>query len=212
VQQEFSLNEQQYGQMELGFGIAFAVGSLVFGWLIDRIGVYWLYPLVLAGWSTVGFLTGLSQGYAELLSLRILLGFFESAHFPCALKAVQILMAQRDRPLANSLLQSGSALGAILAPQAVKALLGDTAEGWRQPFLIIGAGGGAWVVFWLLSLRPSDLPVSRDKNVADPASYLRLVFSARFLALLNVVICISITWQFLPRLAAEVPVQGPRLR
>ena len=147
VQQEFSLNEEQYGQMELGFGFAFAAGSLFFGWLIDRIGVYWLYPFILAGWSTVGFLSGLSQSYEGLLTLRVLLGFFESGHFPCALKAVQILMTARDRPLANSILQSGSAMGAILAPQAIKFLLADSPQGWRQPFLIIGAGGGSWVFF-----------------------------------------------------------------
>ena len=58
IQAEFLLNNKQYGYLELGFGLAFAAGSLLFGWLVDRIGVYWLYPVVLVGWSAMGFLTG----------------------------------------------------------------------------------------------------------------------------------------------------------
>ena len=58
IQAEFHLNDEQYGYTELGFGMAFAVGSLLFGWLVDRMGVYWLYPVVLVGWSAMGFLTG----------------------------------------------------------------------------------------------------------------------------------------------------------
>src|SRR5947208_14371900 len=57
IQREFGLNDQQYGTTELGFGMAFAAGSLLFGWMVDRMGVYWLYPIVLVGWSTMGFLT-----------------------------------------------------------------------------------------------------------------------------------------------------------
>lgn len=83
IQKEFALNDKQYGYTELGFGMAFAAGSLLFGWLVDRVGVYWLYPLVLVGWSAMGFLTGLSHSYEELLGLRIMLGLFEAGHFPC---------------------------------------------------------------------------------------------------------------------------------
>src|SRR5262249_12013000 len=111
IQQEFNLNNKEYGNLEMGFGLAFAAGSFFFGYLVDRIGVYWLYPGVLLGWSLMGFLTGLSQSYTQLLVLRSLLGLFESGHFPCGLKTVQILLAPRDRAMGNSLLQSGTALG-----------------------------------------------------------------------------------------------------
>ena len=221
IQLEFSLSNEQYGNTELGFGLAFAAGSLLFGWLVDRVGVFWLYPVVLIGWSLMGFLTGLSRNYTELLWLRILLGLFEAGHFPCGLKVVQQLMAPRDRSLGNSLLQGGTALGAILAPQAIKLLTPvDEVGGWRRPFLVIGAAGTVWVIFWFLSIRPRDL---RDHHAAEEApatvepkptatstgwpGFWRIVWSRNFLALAILVICVNLNWHlwrvWLPKFLEE---------
>jgi MFS transporter, ACS family, hexuronate transporter len=202
IKREFQLNNKQYGDTELGFGLAFAAGSLVIGWLVDRVGVYWLYPVVLVGWSAMGFLTGLSHSFNELLLLRIGLGFFEAGHFPCGLKTIQLLLAPRDRALGNSLLQSGTAMGAIIAPQAIKYLLveGDPSS-WRRPFMVIGAGGMAWIVLWFLSIRPSDLRAAErsKERVAEQANggdegFWPLVFSRRYLALAIMVVCINLNW------------------
>jgi ACS family hexuronate transporter-like MFS transporter len=75
VTKEFGLSEEQYGNLELIFGWAFAAGSLVFGLLADRVRVYWLYPVVLAGWSVMGMGSGWTSSYTELLVCRMLLGF-----------------------------------------------------------------------------------------------------------------------------------------
>jgi ACS family hexuronate transporter-like MFS transporter len=212
IQREFSLNDKQYGYTELGFGMAFAAGSLLFGWLVDKIGVFWLYPVVLVGWSTMGFLTGLSHTYEELLILRIGLGLFEAGHFPCGLKTIQLLLAPRDRALGNSLLQSGTALGAVIAPQVIKLLLTDAPGGWRRPFLVIGAGGMAWIVLWFLSIRPRDLPVApkiaSKSDLAEGGTDLwAVVFSKRFLALAVMVVCINLNWHlfrvWLPKFLRE---------
>ena len=214
IQKEFALNDKQYGYTELGFGMAFAAGSLLFGWLVDRVGVYWLYPVVLVGWSAMGFLTGLSHTYEELLGLRILLGLFEAGHFPCGLKVIQLLLAPRDRALGNSLLQSGTALGAVLAPQVIKYLLTDAPGGWRKPFLVIGAGGMAWIVLWFCSIRPRDLRDagnSKERRAEQAAGgdegVWSLVFSRRYLALAIMVICINLNWHlfrvWLPKFLRE---------
>ncbi len=220
IQAEFHLNNLQYGNVELGFGLAFAAGSLLFGWMVDRMGVFWLYPVVLVGWSAMGFLTGLSRTYEELLILRILLGLFEAGHFPCGLKTIQLLMAPRDRALGNSLLQSGTALGAVLAPQAIKLLLTEGQGGWRWPFMIIGAGGTSWVVLWLVSIRPRDLrapsavnsPKSEEPEAGDARGFLTHVFSARFLALAIMVVCINLNWHlfrvWLPKFLREARGYG----
>ena len=221
IQAEFHLNDEQYGNLELGFGLAFAFGSLLFGVLVDRLGVYWLYPVALIGWSAMGFLTGLSRSYNELMALRILLGLFEAGQFPCGLKVVQTLLPARDRALGNSLLQSGTALGAVAAPQVIRLLVEEGTGGWRKPFLVIGAGGTAWVVLWFLSLRPKDLrdPIEMAETAADDAlagdgtgrprgpSYWHFLFSKRFLALAIMVICINLNWHlfrvWLPKFLRE---------
>jgi ACS family hexuronate transporter-like MFS transporter len=198
IQTAFGLNDKQYGYTELAFGLAFAAGSLIFGWAVDRMGVYWLYPIVLVGWSAMGFLTGLSRTFNELLVLRFLLGLFEAGHFPCGLKTIQLLMAPRDRALGCSLLQSGTAFGAIVTPQVLRYFLKNDPTNWRQPFLVIGAGGMAWIVLWFLSIRPRDLRVVPSKVVkpvsTEKSTFWQLVFSPQFLALAIMVICINMNW------------------
>jgi len=212
IQQAFSLDDEHYGYLELGFGLAFAVGSILFGWAVDRLGVYWLYPVALVGWSMTGFLTGLSRTFTELLALRTALGLFEAGHFPCGLKTVQTLLEPRDRAFGNSLLQSGTALGAILAPQVIRMLLTDDPNSWRIPFIVIGLGGCIWVGFWLFSVRPRDLHPSAAvaaPTAADKAgqSFLEVVLSPRFLALAIMVTCINLNWHlfrvWLPKFLRE---------
>src|SRR5438034_1049151 len=86
---EFKLSQEQYGNLELVFGWAFAAGSLAFGFVADRVSIRWLYPTVLLLWSATGFATGLVHSYTGLLTCRTLLGFFEAGHWPCALKTTQ---------------------------------------------------------------------------------------------------------------------------
>src|SRR3954462_6937945 len=80
ITEEFGLHQEQYGNLELGFGWAFAVGSIVFGLLADKISVRALYPVVLLLWSGAGFATALTSSYPGLLLCRVLLGFFEAGH------------------------------------------------------------------------------------------------------------------------------------
>ena len=70
INKQFELNKEQYGKLESYFGYAFAAGSTLFGIAADRWSVRWLYPLVLALWSTVGFATGLVKTYDDLLVCR----------------------------------------------------------------------------------------------------------------------------------------------
>src|SRR2546427_11598345 len=73
ITRQFQLNQEQYGNLELGFGWAFAAGSILFGVMADRFSVRLIYPVVLILWSATGFATGLVQSYDELLVCRTLL-------------------------------------------------------------------------------------------------------------------------------------------
>ncbi|HXG48166.1 MAG TPA: MFS transporter, partial [Methylomirabilota bacterium] len=145
---QFHLTQEQYGNLELVFGWAFAAGSLGFGFVVDRWPVRWVYPSALLLWSATGFATGLVRGYDGLLVCRALLGLFEGGHWPCAVKTTQFLLAPADRSMGNSLLQSGTSIGAILTPLIMQAMLTEELGSWRPAFQWIGALGLFWVAAW----------------------------------------------------------------
>lgn len=202
ITKEFDLSNEQYGNVEAVFGYAFAAGSLVFGWLADRVAVKWLYVVVLAMWSTAGFATGFVENYEQLLACRTLLGFFEAGHWPCALRTTRMLLDERERSLGNGMLQSGASLGAIVTPFVMLALM-DPYElsTWRIPFLVVGAGGLLWLVPWLAITRGHDLrPESLTRNssgLANGEPFWSLLLSRRMLVVYFVVACINTTWQIL---------------
>ena len=120
---EFGLDVAQYGQLESDFGIAFAIGAIIFGWMADRWNVALLYPLAVLGWSAAGFATGMVQGFFGLLLCRSLLGLAEAGNWPCSLRTTQHLLPPRQRSMGNSILQSGAAIGAIITPLLVRWLV-----------------------------------------------------------------------------------------
>jgi ACS family hexuronate transporter-like MFS transporter len=91
------------------------------------------------------------------MACRITLGLFEAGQWPCALVTSQRLLSAEDRPLGNSLLQSGAALGAIITPLIVQQLVSDQPGSWRLPFQTIGLMGMLWIIPWLAMVRESDL-------------------------------------------------------
>lgn len=206
ITNQFQLTQEQYGDLELVFGVAFAVGSLFFGSLADRVSVRWLYPSVLLAWSAVGFATGLTQGYRSLLVCRALLGFFESGHWPCALIVTQTILARSKRVMGNSILQSGASLGAVLTPLVIWIFLykspqgGDSpgVEAWRMPFFAIGSVGVLWVIGWLTVVRPGDLQVAVvDRKGGERAGWMLILQDRRFWALAMMLVAINTSWQLI---------------
>lgn len=203
----FSLTNEQYGDLEFGFGVAFAAGSIFFGMLADRYSVRWLYPTVLLLWSLVGVLTGFCNDFKSLLTCRILLGFFEAGHWPCALRTTRIIQQGSGRLMSNSLLQSGGAIGAIVTPLLIQFMVAGNSDPnvWRLPFLVIGSFGAVWLGLWLVSIGPHDLPAAglastTDDGAAQPglADWLQeCLTNVRFWALVPIVVALNITWQLI---------------
>ncbi len=195
---DFNLNKEQYGDLEMAFGLAFAAGSLAFGLLADVLNIRWLYPSVLMAWSLVGVLTGFTESFGELLLCRTALGFFEAGHWPCAVRTIQRLLSEKDRTLGNSVLQSGAAIGAIFTPLAVNAMVGDSTEPgvWRTPFIVVGLVGMVWIAGWFALIRTRDLAAKpSDPAIAEPVW--KIILGPQFAALLVIVIAMNTTWQLL---------------
>jgi ACS family hexuronate transporter-like MFS transporter len=219
ISREFALTQTQYGNVEAYFGYAFAAGSLVFGWLADRVSVRWLYAAVLVLWSIAGFATGFVKSYDGLLLCRILLGFFEAGHWPCGIRTTRTLLDPRQRSLGNGVLQSGASFGAIITPLIMQALMTPVLGTWRLPFFAVGAVGLLWIVPWLFLIKPADLarsagfsPSERASNDAVPepkaqTTFLAVLLSRRMLIVFFVIACINTTWQifraWLPKVLQE---------
>jgi ACS family hexuronate transporter-like MFS transporter len=199
VSREFNLSQEQYGNVEAVFGYAFAAGSLMFGWMADRFPIRWLYAVVLALWSVAGFITGFVENYDQLLLCRVLLGFFEAGHWPCAIRTTRLLLDERQRSMGNSLLQSGASVGAIITPLIMRLLMTDDPATWRVPFFVVGGVGLIWILPWLVMLKGHDLraPVSDARADSASGSFLEIVFSRRMLIVFSVIASINATWQIL---------------
>lgn len=216
ISRELRLDDSQYGTLEFGFGLAFALGGLATGMIVDRVNVRWLYPAVFAGWSLAGLAAAyavpigelltpvslrdtLSPGYVGLLACRVSLGFFEAGHWPCALVTSQRLLLPQDRPLGNSLLQSGAAIGAILTPLIVQAMVSDVPGSWRGPFQVIGILGMLWIVPWMAVVREEDVrrppPEGADAAAKRGKGRFATVWR-RFACLLITVVMINLCFQF----------------
>ena len=206
VKSELGLSNRQYGQIEGRFGLAFGCGGLLFGVLADVISVRWLYPTVMLVWSCAGVATGWAEGFAFLWISRVALGLFEAGHWPCALRTTQRVFTPRQRTLANSVLQSGAPLGAILTSALVLWLMTEAAGTWRPVFWYTGVLGVPWVVLWFLTARASDFhrPVSQtvDPSQGGEAQMvevplLETFLSRRYLLLVVVILCINTTWHYI---------------
>lgn len=203
ITNEFKLSKEQYGELELAFGWAFAAGSLLFGFIADRVSVRWLYPTVLFAWSLMGFLSAWTTDFSQLLICRTMLGLFEAGHWPCALKTTHLLLSPQDRTMGNSVLQSGASIGAIITPLVMRVMLTDEPGSWRFAFQVICAVGIVWVLAWFASVRPRDLSGMSQSNSgqsqasAGLESIWSVVAGRRFAVTVIILFSIHTAWQLL---------------
>lgn len=192
IKTEFSLLNEQYGDIEAVFGYGFVIGSIVFGILADIVSVRWLYPFVLVSWSAATAATALASGYQDLLWLRLCLGVFEAGHWPCGVRVIRALTKARGRTMGNGLLQSGTSIGAVLAPLIMLALLTDEIGSWRPAFAIVGGIGLLWVVAWFSTVRGRDFA---NTTANAPSASWRVLLNRRMVIVLIVVCLINTAWQ-----------------
>ena len=192
----FGLNDDDYALLESAFAVAFGLGTLACGWLVDRVSVRWVYPLVVLGWSVAGFLTGYANSFTMLLCCRVMLGGFEAGNWPCGIRTTRQLLPPEQRAFGNSLFQSGTAIGAILTPLIVIACLGDAPkddpEAWRGPFRIIGLLGLVWVAAWCLTV-PGE-PLRHVAPTPQTKPFSAVLADRRFWVLVAVIVGVNSVW------------------
>ena len=202
------LDKSAYADAASNFSLGFAFGALIFGTLADVISVRLLYPLVVVVWSIAGIATGMVDTVTGLWISRLFVGLFEAGHWPCALRTTQRTFHPAQRTGANSILQSGASIGAVLTPLLVLFYLHNYPTEWRHAFLIVGVCGVPWAICWLLVVRESDITqpvIQTDETSAGVGTNQELVeipfwnifTTRRWWVLLFTVICINTVWHFI---------------
>jgi ACS family hexuronate transporter-like MFS transporter len=146
-----NLNDIQYGNIVWAFQVAYALGVIFAGRLVDRLGCRRGYPIVTAIWSLAAMSHALVRSVAGFGVARFFLGLGESGNFPAAIKATAEWFSPRERALATGIFNSGAGVGAILAPFIVPMVM--LHFGWRACFLVTGAFSAAWIVWWSIRYR-----------------------------------------------------------
>jgi ACS family hexuronate transporter-like MFS transporter len=157
-------SETDYGDIVSWFSLAYALGFLVAGRLIDRVGVKRGLGAAVVVWSMASMAHAFVWTAAGFAAARAALGLGESAIFPGAIKSVAEWFPKRERALAAGLFNAGTNTGAIVAPLLVPALV--LWRGWQWAFLVTGALGLLWLALWIPLYRtPAQTPAGDDDSL-----------------------------------------------
>ncbi|WP_233841060.1 MFS transporter [Dyella sp. 2HG41-7] len=154
LQQKMGWTELDYSYIVTAFQAAYAIGLLSAGAVIDRFGTRIGYALAIGIWSLAAMAHSLASGVTSFAVARFVLGLGESGNFPAAVKAVAEWFPQRERALAAGIFNSGSNVGAVVAPLVVPFVA--FRWGWQSAFLFTGVLSALWVTGWLLTYRTPD--------------------------------------------------------
>ncbi len=145
---EFSWDERDYGYIVMAFQACYAFGLLIFGKITDRIGTKKGYSLSILVWSGAAMLHAVVRSTFGFGIARAALGLGESGNFPVAIKSVAEWFPKKERAFATGIFNSGTNIGAVIAPVMVPLVM--AIYGWRGAFIVTGALGFVWLIFWLI--------------------------------------------------------------
>lgn len=186
LQKLFYWSNSDYTNIAFWFEIGYAVGLAFIGRFLDRVGTRAGLAIALAGWCIASMMHAGVSTIAGFCFARFLLGVSESGAFPGATKATAEWFPRRERALVAGIFNSGSNVGAIIAPLAVPWLF--ITYGWQWAFIATGGIGLVWLGFWIVLYRePAKHPRVSAAELAhiqsDPAdTILELIPWHRLLA------------------------------
>ena len=168
LEKQIGWNEVEYGNIVIAFQAAYAMGLLVAGGLMDRIGTRIGYAASIGLWSVAAMAHALAHSVSTFSLARFVLGIGEAGNFPAAIKTVAEWFPKRDRALVTGIFNGGSNVGAIVAPILVPFL--TLRYGWGTAFVVTGAVGFVWLIVWLLVYRR---PEEHPRLAAGELAYIR---------------------------------------
>jgi MFS transporter, ACS family, hexuronate transporter len=169
---EMGWNEIDYSNVVLAFQLAYAIGLLVVGRMMDWFGTKKGFSFAIIFWSLAAMAHALARTVFGFGAARFALGLGESGNFPASIKTVAEWFPRKERALATGIFNAGSNVGAVVAPLAVPWI--TITYGWQEAFIITGSLGFLWLIFWwILYKRPEEHPRLSKEELAyiqsDPA-------------------------------------------
>ena len=137
-----------YANIEIAFKMAYAIGMLFAGRVIDKLGTKIGYALATGLWSIAAICHAFATGTFGFSIARIFLGITEAGNFPAAIKATAEWFPKKERAFATGIFNSGSNIGAIIAPLTVPFIAEK--YGWQWAFILTGAVGFIWLILWFV--------------------------------------------------------------
>jgi MFS transporter, ACS family, hexuronate transporter len=163
----FHWTETDYANIVVVFQVLYALGMIGVGWVIDKVGTKLGYTIALAVWSIAAICHSAARNTLGFMAARGVLGVSEAGNFPAAIKTVAEWFPKKERALATGLFNSGSNVGAIIAPLTVPLIA--LAWGWQWAFIITGAIGLIWLIFWLAIY---EIPAKHKKLSVSELTYI----------------------------------------
>jgi len=167
LQKEIGWNEIDYGYIVTAFQAAYALGMVLVGRLMDRLGTKIGYSIAMAVWSIAAMAHSFVSSVIGFAIARFSLGLGESGNFPAAIKTVAEWFPRKERALATGIFNAGSNVGAVVAPLVVPWI--TLTYGWQMAFIATGAIGFIWIIFWVLLY---EKPEQHERLKVEELSYI----------------------------------------
>jgi MFS transporter, ACS family, hexuronate transporter len=167
LETDLGIGEKAYSHIIMAFQLCYGVAMVLAGRLIDRFGTKLGYAVSVILWSIAAMGHALARGVIGFGFWRGFLGISEAGNFPAAIKTVAEWFPKKERALATGIFNSGTNVGAIVAPLAIPPIV--IAWGWQAAFIITGAIGFLWVILWFIFY---ELPEKHKKISKNELAYI----------------------------------------
>src|ERR1700689_4709517 len=167
ISKDIPLTNGQFSALQSAFLFAYALMYAGGGKLVDLLGTHRGFTVIMLFWSLACASHSLATGFGMLAASRFLLGMGEGGGFPAATRAVAEWFPTKERATAMGIINAGTAIGAVVAPPLIAAVLGYA--NWRWIFVLTGAIGLLWVVWWQFSYSPP--PSTPGETTVDKISH-----------------------------------------
>jgi MFS family permease len=161
---EMSWTAMDYANINFWFQVGYAIGFVLQGRLIDRVGVKRVFFCAVLLWSLATGAHGLATSAVGFMVCRFILGLTEAANYPACVKTTRLWFPAGERAVATGIFNAGTNVGAMFTPMLLPLIL--HVWGWQAAFLCMSALGGIWLLFWGLKyFNPEDHPSVKQSEL-----------------------------------------------